>query len=316
MRGTPVGWIHPINQASSTAANSATDSATRNASACIIRWLRGSSAAPRRNIATPAAAKAPRMPTRATTMSHFIAGDYPRGPRWRAAVVLAAALLGAAVTARAGFWQLDRAQQKLSLQAQIDERERLEPLRGTELPARGADAAGVHQRQVRLEGEWMPGTTVFLENRQMGGRPGFFVLTVFRVAGAPDAVVVQRGWAPRDLLDRERVPEVPTPRGVVTLDGRVAPPPSRLVELGEAGTGRIRQNLDLEAFAREIGVPLKALSVLQTGGGSLDGLRRDWPAPAVDVHKHYGYAVQWFALCALITGLYVWFQILRPRRRR
>jgi surfeit locus 1 family protein len=38
--------------------------------------------------------------------------------------------------------------------------------------------------------------------------------------------------------------------------------------------------------------------------------------PAVDVHKHYGYAVQWFSLTALITGLYVWFQLLRPRRRR
>ena len=38
-------------------------------------------------------------------------------------------------------------------------------------------------------------------------------------------------------------------------------------------------------------------------------------APAADVHKHYGYAFQWFALCALIVGLYVWFQLIRPRRR-
>ena len=44
-----------------------------------------------------------------------------------------------------------------------------------------------------------------------------------------------------------------------------------------------------------------------------DGLLRQWPEVAVDVSKHHGYAVQWFALCALITALYVWFQILRPR---
>jgi surfeit locus 1 family protein len=38
--------------------------------------------------------------------------------------------------------------------------------------------------------------------------------------------------------------------------------------------------------------------------------------PAVlDVSKHQGYAFQWFALCALISGLYVWFQLIRPRRR-
>jgi surfeit locus 1 family protein len=250
------------------------------------------------------------------TMSHFIADDYPRASRWRTVVVLAAAVLGIAVTARAGFWQLDRAQQKLSLQAQIAARGGQAPLSGIDLPARADEATAVHQRRVRLEGEWIPGSTVFLENRQMGGRPGFFVITALRIRGAADAVAVQRGWTPRDLLDRERVPDVPTPAGPVTVDGRVAPPPSRLVELGEAGAGRIRQNLELEAFGREIGVPLKALSVLQTGGEGLDGLQRDWPAPVVDVHKHYGYAVQWFALCALITGLYVWFQVLRPRRRR
>jgi surfeit locus 1 family protein len=47
-----------------------------------------------------------------------------------------------------------------------------------------------------------------------------------------------------------------------------------------------------------------------------DGLLRQWPLPAVDVHKHYGYAFQWGALGALMTGLYVWFQLIRPRLRR
>jgi surfeit locus 1 family protein len=249
-------------------------------------------------------------------MNHFIGPDYPRGSRWRAVVVLAAAVLAGLVTARAGFWQLDRAEQKLELQARIDARERLAPLAGHELPGAEAAAAEVHQRRIVLQGEWIPGSTVFLENRQMGGRPGFFVVTALRPQGSDVAVVVQRGWAPRDLLDREKVPEVPTPAGPVSLEGRVAPPPARLVELGEAAAGRIRQNLDLDGYSTEIGVRLKPLSVVQTGSTIPDGLRRDWPAPAIDVHKHYGYAVQWFALCALITGLYVWFQVLRPRRRR
>ena len=42
---------------------------------------------------------------------------------------------------------------------------------------------------------------------------------------------------------------------------------------------------------------------------------RDWPAPATDVHKHHGYAFQWFGLSTLFTLLYVWFQIIAPRRR-
>ena len=44
-----------------------------------------------------------------------------------------------------------------------------------------------------------------------------------------------------------------------------------------------------------------------------DGLLRKWPRPAADIHKHYGYAFQWFGLCALMSVLYVWFQLIRPR---
>jgi surfeit locus 1 family protein len=108
---------------------------------------------------------------------------------------------------------------------------------------------------------------------------------------------------------------VPTPTGEVTVEGRIAPPPARLYEFEHGGGGRIRQNLDLDAFARETGLALAPFSVLQQGTAA-DSLRRDWPVPAVDVHTHWGYAFQWFALCALIIGLYVWFQLVRPRRRR
>ena len=36
---------------------------------------------------------------------------------------------------------------------------------------------------------------------------------------------------------------------------------------------------------------------------------RDWPVAALTADKNYGYAFQWFGLSALITLLYVWFQI-------
>jgi hypothetical protein len=55
-------------------------------------------------------------------------------------------------------------------------------------------------------------------------------------------------------------------------------------------------------------------SVVQTGAAS-EGLLRQWPEPDAGVSKHYGYAFQWFGLCALVALLYLWFQILRPLRR-
>ncbi len=102
------------------------------------------------------------------------------------------------------------------------------------------------------------------------------------------------------------------------MQGLIAPLPGRLYELGAESGGAIRQNLDLERFSRETGLALRPVSVLQSDspGAPADGLLRQWPRPAVDVHKHYGYAFQWFALASLITGLYVWFQLVRPRLRR
>lgn len=229
-------------------------------------------------------------------------------------VVAVAALLGVAVTARLGFWQLDRAAQKTALQQSIESRRAMPPLDTAALARDEAGAAAQHYRPVVLEGRWLPQFTVYLDNRQMEGRPGFFVVTPLQL-GDGSAVLVQRGWLPRDPLDRTRLAPVPTPAGTVSVSGRIAPAPSRLYEFAPSGAGRIRQNLDLAGFALETGLSLRPLSVLQLGA-SADGLRRDWPEPAVDVQMHYGYAFQWFALAALLAGLYVWFQLIDPWRRR
>jgi surfeit locus 1 family protein len=234
--------------------------------------------------------------------------------RW---LVLVAAVAGVALTARLGVWQLDRAAQKTALQQVIESRDALPVLDGDALATTPQAAAEQQHRRVVLRGAWLPQHTVFLENRQMDARPGFYVLTPLRLADG-SAVVVQRGWLPRDPSDRQRLAPVRDDPGEVTLLGRIAPPPARLYEFDPAAAGRIRQNLDLESFAVETGLVLRPLSVLQLDSEPFadDGLRRRWPQPAVDVHKHYGYAFQWFALAVLIAGLYVWFQLVQPRRRR
>jgi surfeit locus 1 family protein len=159
--------------------------------------------------------------------------------------------------------------------------------------------------------------TVFLDNRQMDGRPGFFVVTPLQL-GPGDAVLVQRGWAPRNQEVRSTLPPVATPAGEVEVLGLIAPPPSRLYEFGHEASGPIRQNLDLAAASREFRIGLRPLSVWQLDAAANpgDGLARHWPVAAVDVSTHYGYAFQWFAFSALIAGLYVWFQLVRPRLRQ
>lgn len=235
-------------------------------------------------------------------------------PGFRFWSVTLAAALTVGLTASLGLWQLSRAAQKQSLERDIAARGAMPALDGPALVAPDASGALLH-RTVVLRGRWVPDASVFLDNRPMSGRSGFILVTPLRLAGSDLSVLVQRGWVPRDFQDRTRVPPVPTPVDEVEVTGRVALPPSRLFELGPVEQGRIRQNLDLDALARESGLSLLPLSVLQQGE-SVEGLRRDWPRFESAEHKHLAYAAQWFAMSAIAAGLYAWFQLISPRRRR
>lgn len=238
----------------------------------------------------------------------------PALERVRWAGVLLATVLGMALTAWLGRWQLDRAAYKEAVQQAIDSRSKLPPIHGNQLARTAEAAVEQHHRPVELRGSWRADATVYLENRQMNARPGFFVVTPLLLPGQDVAVLVQRGWVPRHPTDRVRLPPIQTDEGTVAIVGRIAPPPARLYDLGVAGSGPIRQNLGLAEFGAETGLRLLPLSVVQLddAASSDDGLMRDWGQPAAGVHKHYGYAFQWFALCALMAGLYVWFQLIRP----
>ena len=220
-----------------------------------------------------------------------------------------AAVFFAGLAVSLGFWQLSRASQKEALQAQIRTQAGQGPLTAQDLKAMPSGALSLY-RPVRVAGTWEDAHTVYLDNRQMKDKVGFFVLTPLRLQDTGQVVVVQRGWVGRNFEVRTQIPQVQTPQGLVWVEGTIVPPPSKLFELGAASKGPIRQNLDLPQFRDETGLPLADFTIRQTGAFS-DGLLREWPPVALGVEKHYGYAFQWFALAALIIGLYVWFQIIR-----
>lgn len=224
------------------------------------------------------------------------------------------ALLTAVGLAALGLWQLGRATEKEATQAAIAAHAALPELTHRDLGAESVSPSMIHRR-VRLRGRWLPEATVYLDNRPMAGRVGFIVVTPLQLEGQPHAILIQRGWVPRDAQDRTRLATVSTPVDTVEIEGRLVAHPNAVFDLGSSSgsSGLIRQNIELDAYAAEIGASLVPLTVLQQGAAQ-DGLLRDWAAPTVNVQKHYGYAFQWFAMSALVVGLYVWFQLFRPQR--
>ncbi len=240
-------------------------------------------------------------------------------------MVLLAALAVAVLTARLGLWQLHRGEDKRALQAEMTERAQAPVLATAALPRTALAAQGQGYRRVLAQGHWLPVAPVFLDNRQMDGQPGFFVLSPLQLDDG-DVLLVQRGWVPRDVQDRSRLPALPLPGGAVAVPARVAPWPSALTALGVDAPGPIRQNVtpeDLEALWHVRLLPyslqqLAAMPALTTGpeAAAEQTLQRRWPLPALDVRKHDLYAVQWFLFSLLTVGLYVWFQLIRPRLAR
>ena len=233
--------------------------------------------------------------------------------RW---LLLALTGFGVALTFSLGMWQLGRAAEKTALQLARTEQAQKPVLDGQSLNAAWQQddkrAEWLHRRFV-LVGHWLPEKTVYLENRQMNAKPGFFVLTPLKLEGLGTTVLVQRGWAQRSFTDRAALPPVDTPAGRVEVQGHLAPWPSRLYDFGGEEKGPIRQNLDWQGFQQETGLELPPFTLMQSGALS-EGLLREWPVVASGVEKHHGYAFQWFGLSALIALLYVWFQIVQPRR--
>ena len=191
------------------------------------------------------------------------------------ALMLVAALLAAAGTARLGLWQLDRATTKNRMQADLQAQRALPALSAAALPADSASASAQAQRAVQLVGQWLPESTVYLDNRPMAGATGFYAVTPLRLDDG-SVVLVQRGWLARDAQDRSRIQAPPAPSGKVQVQGRLVPALPRLYELGGAGTGPIRQNLDIDSYARETALPLRPFAVLQEDGATppQDGRRQ------------------------------------------
>lgn len=249
-------------------------------------------------------------------------------PLWARMSVWLAAAAGISLTAGLGVWQMGRADQKQAARAELDARARAPAWTGSDWPCEGDPQALPRHQPARLQGAWLHPRSVLLDNRPMNGQVGFVLVTPLRVE-APAAcrgrvILVQRGWLPRHAQDRTAVPPWPQPEGAVEVVGRLDTDVSRVYALGEEpmpGPTQpvIRQNAPSSFWAVWLGEPPRPGVLVQVqselNDAASDPLRRQWPEPDLGVDKHHGYAAQWFGLSALLAGLTVWFQIIRPGRQ-
>ena len=226
----------------------------------------------------------------------MLAGYSFRPRAWALALALAGCAAGVAL----GNWQNRRADEKRELAARIERGLQDPPL---EIGAAPIDAKNFALRRVAARGEFVARHDVFLENKVRQGRLGYEVVTPLRLGEAMH-VLVDRGWIERGSQ------RAMTPIGTVRVEGLALERLPHALELGGL-LGAERQNIDIDAFAKETGLRLQPV-IIQEHAGPADGLVRQWPRADGDVDRHAAYALQWYSLAALAVALFV---VLSFRKR-
>lgn len=225
--------------------------------------------------------------------------------RFRAIPFLATVLV-VALGISLGKWQDRRAAEKIALQAKLVERGQAPPLVVSDRPL-AADA--VEYRKVSVRGEFVPGWPLFLDNRPQDGKVGFYLVMPFKIAGSNKHVLVARGWLPRYTGEHDRLPPFATPSGTVVVTGIAKTGLGKVMQLGDPAAVRPRsilQNLSIDQFGKASQLPLQPFFIEQTVPATADDqLVRNWPAPALGVEKHQGYAFQWYALALMALLFFV-----------
>lgn len=142
---------------------------------------------------------------------------------------------------------------------------------------------------------------MLLDNRLRHGRPGYEVVTPLALEHGRGHVLVNRGWIAAGP-SRDTPPKVDTPAGPVALQGVAVKGLPRVMEVGDARKGRVRQNLSVADFATEIHLELEP-RVIQQHSDTRDGLLREWPQADAGADKSDAYALQWYSLAGLAAVL-------------
>jgi surfeit locus 1 family protein len=219
-----------------------------------------------------------------------------------------------------GFWQLQRGQDKAALASTFEARQKQAPAVLSalwEMPAESLAYA-----PVRLVGSFLPDAYFLRDNQIHNGVFGYEVLGVLQLRDEGGSVLVNRGWIAAST-DRVSMPLVPEVSGPVEIVGHVYVAPGKPFLLAEqqfahSWPKRI-QAVEMDKLIPEIAA-LGAGRVfpypVRINAGERGALSVDWQVVNMSSAKHHGYAVQWFAMAAMLFVYYVFrssnlWQVLR-----
>ena len=203
-----------------------------------------------------------------------------------------------------GFWQLDRAEFKDTLQQKISDRKNLSPVALAELPA-SSDSRRYYP--VKFTGEFDDQHSFLLDNITFNGHVGYYVFTPVKVNGTK-TILVNRGFVSQGKT-RDQLPDVTASAGEIEISGLLDFSPSRTLLLAEnvQETSRwpvVLQYVDLIEISELLDYELYDM-VLWLNPEQAGSFEYDLPALNLNAAKNNGYAFQWFAMSLALFIIYI-----------
>ncbi|MDA0679592.1 MAG: SURF1 family protein [Proteobacteria bacterium] len=234
--------------------------------------------------------------------------DLIETPLFRKYAPPVAGLLFVALFVSLAMWQLERASEKRAL---LDLFESDAPYMQTgEFGSLGAFD------RIQVDGAFEGNRQVLIDNIVLDSRPGYYVITPFRIAVDNRLLLVNRGWVPKNTITGD-APPITVGQNQRTVRGLVGNLPRVGIRPGEAFEGskewpRVAVYPNLDEFSTELEEAVSPIVVLMSPGED-DGFARQWRPNVSGPMMHYAYAFQWFAMAATVLALLLWH--LGKRRR-
>lgn len=222
---------------------------------------------------------------------------------WRWQGLLSLCLL-MSVLISLGFWQLDRAESKRTINREQVLTKASAPIALSDI---SLDAINITpSMRVMVEGEYVNQQSIFIQNQVFQGRRGYEVMTPMVVAGEQRWVLISRGWVP-ESKDPENIPAL---SGKQELVGEIFLPNKKsflLAPTFEQSTWPIKLhhfNFDSisEAYDGNI-FPF----IIRLDATSPGVLQRHWQTKVLNPGTNTSYALQWFAMALLALVISIVF---------
>ena len=226
---------------------------------------------------------------------------------WWLPFVVGAALV--AQFAALGGWQINRGLEKRAQQ------ELFSDASGFTTWQSGMDVRS-YQR-LRASGELLGERQFLLENIIFNSRIGYYVLTPLDPGNDEPLLLVNRGWIEKTADEFDQT-TITIDENRSSVHGRVGSLPKAGYKMGDAiipGSPWPQRAVypGLEDLETALGRPVQPFVLLMDPKDQL-GFLRHWVPEEMGPSRHFGYALQWFAMAAVLAGLLVWnFRKRRPR---